>query len=213
MANPARLFFVTRDMAEKVLAECPTNEWRLIFALCRFGGLRCPSELLALTWGDVDWAKGRFLIRSPKLEHTARKGKRFVPLFPELRPYLEQAFEDCPEGEVYVIRKTRDTNANLRTRLTKYIERAGLTPWPRLFQNLRASRETELAGQFPLHVVTEWLGNSNLIATKHYLSVTDADFDKAVRGGAESGAVRRRQGRAEDHPITRTGYPGGRRTG
>jgi hypothetical protein len=25
-------------------------EWRLIFALCRFGGLRCPSEIPALRW-------------------------------------------------------------------------------------------------------------------------------------------------------------------
>ncbi len=188
MANPDRLFFVTREMAATVMAQCPTNEWRLIFALCRFAGLRCPSELLALTWGDVDWERGRFLIHSAKLERTATKGKRFVPLFPEVRPYLEQAFDDCPEGEVYVIRKTRDTNSNLRTRLMKYVERAGLTPWPRLFQNLRATCETELAGQFPLHVVTAWLGNSNLIAAKHYLSVTEADFDRAVNGSARSDA-------------------------
>jgi len=187
-ANPTRLFFVTREMADAVLTQCPTNEWKLIFALCRYGGLRCPTELLSLTWSDVDVHRNRILIHSTKLEHHATKCKRFIPLFPELRPLLWLAYEECPDGEKYVIRKTRDTNANLRTRLTKYIQRAGLKPWPRLFQNLRASRETELAGQFPLHVVTEWLGNSNLIAAKHYLSVTDADFDKAVRGGAKSDA-------------------------
>ena len=38
-ANPARLFFVTREMTEVVLSQCPTNEWKLIFALCRYGGL------------------------------------------------------------------------------------------------------------------------------------------------------------------------------
>ena len=118
--------------------------------------LRAPSSadlsdrLLALTWGDVDWEGGRILIRSAKLERTATKGRRFIPLFPELRPFLDQAFDECPEGEIYVIRKTRDTNTNLRTRLMKCIERAGIEPWPRLFQNLRASRETELAGEFPV---------------------------------------------------------------
>ena len=53
-ANKEREFFVTQEMARRVLDACPDNEWRLLFALCRFGGLRCPSEPLALCWGDVD---------------------------------------------------------------------------------------------------------------------------------------------------------------
>ena len=61
------------------------------------------------------------------------------------------------------------------------MKRAGLEPWPRLFHNLRASRETELAEQFPLHVVTAWLGNTPRIAMKHYLQVTESDFTKAVQ--------------------------------
>jgi hypothetical protein len=47
-ANEARKFFVTREAAYKVLEACPDAEWRLLFALSRFGGLRCPSEHLAL---------------------------------------------------------------------------------------------------------------------------------------------------------------------
>ena len=64
------------------------------------------------------------------------------------------------------------------------IKRAGVSPWPKIFQNLRASRETELANQFPLHVVTEWLGNTPSVATKHYLQVTDAHYEEAVKVGA-----------------------------
>ena len=30
--------------------------------------------------------------------------------------------------------------------------------WPKLFQNLRSRRETELAEQFPMHVVCSWIG-------------------------------------------------------
>src|SRR5262249_29892069 len=81
----------------------------------------------------------------------------------------------------HVITRYRDSNQNLRTTFLKVILRAGLTPWPRLIQNLRASRETELAARFPLHVVTQWLGNSNLIAAKHYLTVRDEDFAAAVQ--------------------------------
>ena len=36
-ANKSREFFVSRTAAENVLAACPDNEWRLIFALARFG--------------------------------------------------------------------------------------------------------------------------------------------------------------------------------
>ena len=111
-----------------------------------------------------------------------------MPLFPELRPHLEELFEAAKPGAVHVITRYRDAGQNLRTTFEKVIERAGLVPWPRLFQNLRASRETELAGLFPIHVVAAWIGNSAAVAAKHYLSVTDADFDKALAGGAESDA-------------------------
>ena len=61
-----------------------------------------------------------------------------------------------------------------------------------LFHAMRASRETELAKEYPIHVVTSWLGNTPRIALKHYLQVTDTDFERAAEvtneGGAESGA-------------------------
>jgi hypothetical protein len=156
----------------------------LLFALSRFGGLRCPCEHLALKWTDIDWERDRFRVDSPKT------GVRWVPIFPELRPYLEEAFELAPEGAVHVIGRYRDANANLRTQLMRIIGKAGLKPWPKLFHNLRATRETELAAQHPIHVVCAWIGHAAAIAQKHYLQVTDADFERACLGrGAESGAV------------------------
>ncbi len=183
MANEERKRFIDRETAAQVLDACPDAEWRLIFALSRFGGLRCPSEHLAIEWADVDWDKGRFLVRSPKT------GNRWVPIFPELRPYFEAAFDLAPERAVHVIGRYRDTNTNLRTQLNRILRRAGLEPWPRLFHNLRATRETELAAEHPLHVVCAWIGNTERIAAKHYLQVTEADFDKVQKGGAaKSGA-------------------------
>jgi integrase len=182
MTNEGRLFIVTREATEKLIAAAPSPEWRLIIALSRNGGLRTPSEHLVLTWEDVDWDRGRFLVRSPKT------GQRWVPLFPELRPHLEAAFDAAEPGAVYVVTRTRDADANWRTMFEKIIRRAGLLPWERLFQNLRASRETELAADYPLHVVTEWIGNSAPVAARHYLSVTDDDFTRAAGGGAQSGA-------------------------
>ena len=135
------------EAAYKVLEACPDAEWRLVFALSRFGGLRCPSEHLALTWPDVDWERNRFRVDSPKT------GVRWVPIFAELRPYLAEAFEQAPEGALYLINRYRDVQVNLRTQLLRIIRKAGLEPWPKLFHNLRASRETELAAEHPIHVV------------------------------------------------------------
>jgi hypothetical protein len=101
----------------------------------------------------------------------------------------DDAFELAPEGAEYVINHYRSTNQNLRTQLNRIIERAGLEPWPKLFHNLRACRETELATEHPLHVVCYWIGNSATIAQKHYLQVTDEHLEKAAQGGAKSGAL------------------------
>lgn len=179
--NKSRQFFVTVEMTAKLLAECPDTQWQLIVALARFGGLRTPSETYALRWGDVDWERGRMRVISPKTAHNVGGESRVIPIFPELRPYLEAAFDEAEPGTEHVISRYRKGSDNLRTQLQRIIERAGLTAWPRLFQNMRASRETELTHQHPLHVVVAWIGNSAPIAAQHYLQVTDLDFDRAVQ--------------------------------
>ncbi|MBI1314502.1 hypothetical protein GC176_24685 [bacterium] len=85
-----------------------------------------------------------------------------------------------------MLKKYRDTDKNLRTHLERIIHRAGLKPWPKLFQNLRSTRETELAEDFPLHVVCAWIGNSQPVAAKHYLQVTGEHFERAA--GVQSDA-------------------------
>jgi len=187
-ASTGRDYFVSRDEADKVLTACPDSEWKLIFALSRYGGLRCPSEHLELRWGDVDFDRGRITVRSPKTEHHEGKGERVIPLFPELRPHLQAVLDELladfdPKlnrlSEQPVIRNRRATNANLRTHFCRILRRAGLSPWPKIFQNLRSTRATELAAQFPAHVAAEWMGHSTVVADKHYWRVTDADFDRA----------------------------------
>jgi integrase len=190
-ASAGRDYFVTRADADAVLKACPDAQWKLLFALSRFGGLRCPSEHLRLRWGDVDWANDRITVHSPKTAHHGDgHGERVMLLFPELMPYLEAVKNELLKdfdpkvkrlSEQPVISRYRDSNANLRTQLLRIINRAGLSPWPKLFQNLRASRATELAAEHPGHVAAAWLGHSNKVANDHYRQVTDADFERAAR--------------------------------
>ena len=37
----------------------------------------------------------------------------------------------------------------------------------------------------PIHVVTNWLGNTTQVAMKHYLMTTDADFERALVAACE----------------------------
>jgi len=155
-----------------------------MFALARFAGLRTPSETFRLRWDDIDWQNNRFTITSPKTEHHLGKGSRIVPLFPELLPHLRSAFEQANDGSEFVVTRYRDASANLRTQLQRIIKRAGLTPWPKLWQNLRATRATELAQDFPQHVAAAWCGHSAKVAEQHYLQVTTDHYRQAVEARA-----------------------------
>ncbi len=178
--NKAREFFVSRPDTDKILAACPNVEWKLIFALARYGGLRSPSETLLLRWADLNWEQGKMLVRSPKTEHHAGGESRLVPIFHELRGLLLEAFEQAEPGAEFVIAKHRKGGMNLRTHLVRIMAKAGVKPWPKLFQNLRSTRQTELAERWPEHVVCAWLGNSRLVAREHYLQVTEEHFRQAA---------------------------------
>ena len=73
-AMPDRQRFVNRDETAKVLDACPNHDWRTIVALCRYGGLRSPSEVLSLRLDDVDWEQDRIRVTSPKTAHHPGKG-------------------------------------------------------------------------------------------------------------------------------------------
>ena len=203
--NRERMYFIPCDVAQKVFDACPDAQWRLLFALSRYGGLRCPSEHLLLKWGDVDWGRSRIRVTSPKTEGHEGGGERFVPMFPGLRPYLLEVFDEAPAGTEWVITRYRDRHCNLRTQLKRILRRAGVSAWPKLFHNLRSTRQTELAERYPIHVVCAWLGNSRAVAQAHYLQVTDAHFEqaanpkKAAQKAAQSTASRkgRKQAKAE----------------
>jgi integrase len=86
--NPERFAFVSRDDIARVIAECPDAQWKRIFALSRFGGLRCPPEHLQLRWDDIDWTTNRILISSPKTAHHVGGELRVIPLFPDVRTHV-----------------------------------------------------------------------------------------------------------------------------
>jgi hypothetical protein len=88
-----------------------------------------------------------------------------------------------------------------------------LEAWPRLWHSLRASCETDLARQFPLAVVAKWLGNTQAVAMRHYVDVTDADFERALAspeagsaGAAQNPAQHARAGSCNESQSTRLAH-------
>jgi len=196
----SRHVYVSRETIGDVLEVCDRN-WRLIVTLCRFAGLRCPSEVLSLRWEDIDWNGGRIVITSPKTEHHEGKDSRQCPLFPEVRTELEKALPTRSEGAVYVVESYRQhcntakgwRQANLRTQFERILKRVGAKQWPRLFHGMRASCETDLLQEFPSFVVSAWLGHSVAIQERHYATVRDEDFARAsgtpTQSAPQSGAI------------------------
>lgn len=202
-----RRAYAPEDNVRRAMEHAPNDTWKILIALSRFAGLRVPSEALSLRWQDVDWERQRITVPSPKTQHLPGRSYRVIPLFPAVRPYLEAAWDVAPDGAEYVIpeeyRKRAQgpdgwANANLRTTFEKVVRRAGLEPWPRLWHSMRASCESDLARQFPLAVVAKWLGNTQAVAMRHYVDVTDADFERAVLGDAP--AIQKAAQNAAQHP-------------
>lgn len=186
-ANDDNGEYIPAGVVEQMLARCPSIEWQALFILARHAGLRTPSETSLLRWSDMDFEAGRMTFRSPKTAHHPGGAKRTIPLFPRVRRILLDVLEQAADGEVYVLPTLR--RENLRRMTGKIIDRAGLTVWPRPFQNLRASCETDLTARFPLHVVCKWIGNTQAVAQKHYLKVTDEHFAMAIEESAAKSAA------------------------
>ena len=91
-----------------------------------------------------------------------------VPISPVLS-YLEAAFNEAEEGTEQVVTRYSTNNFNLHKPFLQIIKNAGLQPWPKLIQNLKASCETEwLDSEMPAHVVAAWIGHSVKVQNDSY---------------------------------------------
>jgi integrase len=178
--NQNRIEYVPAETIEAIIAICPDDEWRLIFALPRYGGGRFPSEFRNLKWSDVDWENGCFTVHESKVEHHPGRGRRVVPIFDALRPHLERAFRNRAPGAVYVVPSLRHCT-NLGTQAKRLIQKAGFKVWPKLFVNLRGSCSDDLErDRFGEKAIDAWIGNTARVRHKHYRGVRDEDWARAT---------------------------------
>jgi len=171
--------YVTSDEIDRIIDACPNAQWRLLFGLARYAGLRIPSESHLLTWADVDWERARLLVQSPKTEHHNGHDQRMVPITPKLLTILQDRFDECEEGETHLV--SLSLSGAARRKIERICRRAKVEKWERLWQTLRQSCEKEWAMSFPQYAVSKWIGHSITVSGRHYANaVPDELFDKAA---------------------------------
>lgn len=186
-ANRSRDYFLKLSDTRKIIEAAPDAQWRLLTALWRLGGLR-KMEVFNLTWGDILWTQGKFRVRSTKTEHIEGCEMRYVPIR-DLLPYFEDAMQavlspgarSLPATKSVVTRFS-GSNTNLDKPFKMIIEAAGLVPWPKLFQNMRASCETQwLKDGERADLVANWIGHSVKVQRLNYVQETEEDIESFNR--------------------------------
>lgn len=171
--------YVTPEEITRIIDACPNAEWKLLFGLARYAGLRIPSESHLLTWADVDCERGRLTVRSPKTERHAGHEQRLVPITPNLMKLLLDRFAECGEGEPHLV--TIRGQGRIMKTVRAVCARAGVDLWSRLWQTLRQSCEKEWAMTFPQYAVSKWIGHSITVSGRHYANdVPDELFRQAA---------------------------------
>jgi len=180
ITNREKDCFVDLETFGQVMSASPDTELRLAFALNRLAGLRCPSEIINLEWSDVLWDQDLIVVRSPKTKRHEGGKMRKVPIFKDLRPWIQEHYDAASDCEPRIFTKYRMSSAGFNNKLERILRRIGIAMWPKPFMNMRASRETELMEEFPIQVVAAWMGHSPKIALMHYAQVKDSHMKKAT---------------------------------
>lgn len=183
-SNPDRDEYVTWDDAERLIEAETTAEFRLLLALARMCGLRCPSELAPLPWSAVDWDLNIFNVEAPKTRSRG-KPRRDIPIFRGLAPYFREAFDAAPERSDLMFPNFQGSSTAITNRLERLCRKCRIAMWPKPWMNMRASAERDMLKGLPLDEAAAFLGHSPETALRHYSRVF-----KDLRAQAQGRALR-----------------------
>lgn len=167
-----------------------------MFALWRLAGLR-KMEVFGLRWEHILWDQRMMIVPSSKTAHHEGRDERVVPIA-EIMPYLRAVADEASGESQAVITRYDKPLTNLDKPFKQILNAAGVSVWPKLFQNLRASCETDWLDwvgpkgeRNSAHVVASWIGHSIQVQVKHYAQVDDHHFETFNNGVAPPAAPKR----------------------
>ena len=166
------------DHLERLMQHAPNDGYRGFWALARLAGLRA-GEAIALRWADVDFASSAITVnRGAKV--TTKKRQRDVPLRAELASILTELHGRAQDRAEFVCAGVRRDGYNHVT--LKTLAKAGLPPWRKVLQAMRANAEWDWQADPGLDFtdVAKFLGHSPEVAMKHYKKVRGSAFARAA---------------------------------
>jgi integrase len=168
------LTFVPWESVELVLWKIKNPDLRLRVALCRYAGLRVDSEPPRLRWSEhVDFERRLLRVPCGKTKRYAGNSVRVVPIDDRLLPHLQLRHRLRMAGEDRVCQIGKLTGTHKVT-VEAAIERAKVARWPRLFQALRASYDSELrANGVPTDFASKMTGHSAEVSRRHYTAIPE----------------------------------------
>jgi integrase len=151
-----------------------SDRYKIWIALCWYAGLR-KDEALRLRWEDVDWAGNKLLVNHEG-EVTTKRRSRTVRVEPKLMRLLLDAYEwrttprvvNCP------------SNAKVCPALRESLYTLGYVDKGVTLQALRRCRDTIWHQSYPAYVCAEWLGHSEEVARRHYLSIPELYYNEEI---------------------------------
>lgn len=181
--------YIPPETIDAVIEYLPADklEWKLLFAISRYLGLRIPSEIQQMTWADVDWSHNTITIHSPKTKRHPGGARRKAPIVPEIADLLSRQF--AVPGEEQHVFPTLRRHTNLGTTAKKYVTKAGHEPWAEFWNALRASCETDMMDRYGLRRACKFIGNSPSVAMRHYSLLRNTDFLDDPKSDAKNDAV------------------------
>lgn len=187
-SNRERDHYVSRATVEKLI-EHADPQMRLLLAITRYAGVRCPSEAVPFEWDWIRWEESTLRVKSPKTARYPDGAFRSVPIFPELQQHLQDAW-DNPQCNRQLFPSLQMSNFALTKRLKAVCIKAGVKPWQKPWNNIRASCETDwIAEHKDIFRVAAWMGHSPQVALEHY--------SRIAKEHATSSIARASQGEAQ----------------
>ena len=158
-----RTGIITPEMYQSLKAAMETAPHaRLAFVLAYHTGMRL-GAILSLEWRWIDWRDDVIVI--PADPRSAKPKPREVPVYGEMRGYLEMARESAQSP--YIVERAGQPVESIKTAWHAACERAGLAEV--LFHDLRRTAITRMeAAGIPRHVAMEASGHRTQAVYERY---------------------------------------------
>jgi integrase len=173
--NNGRIRLLTPEEEGRLLTYCAPHLKPIILTALHTGFRT--SELLSLTWADVDFARGVITVRAAYVKNSE---SRSIPMNDVLTATLKAVKIESDAGEAVFHTPQGRPCRNFRTAFEQAVQKAGLEDFT--FHDLRHTFASRLAMvRVDLPTVKELLGHKSIAMTLRYTQLSTDHKQRAVR--------------------------------